>query len=59
MSFDSSAFNAERLKAPLHEFHAGRPKKVSSIEDFLISAFQEMRVLLNKVDHGNNGLPLF
>ena len=53
--WDSSAFNAERLKAPLHEFQ----KKVSSIEDFLISAFQEMRVLLNKVDHGNNGLPLF
>lgn len=53
--WDSTECNAERLKEPLNGFH----RKVSSIDDFLISAFQEMCILLNKVDHGNNGLPLF
>ena len=53
--WDSSACNAERRKVPLNGFH----KNVSCIEDFLISAFQEMCIVLNKVDHGNNGLPLF
>ena len=53
--WDGSEGNADRIKMPLHGIH----KKVSCIEEFLISAFQEMRILLNKVDHGANGLPLF
>jgi hypothetical protein len=52
--WDARRKSAERVKLSLDGFDAN----LSSREEFLIRAFKELRILLNKDDHGNAELPL-